>query len=663
MLCLDYQTRLFFLIIKKISKIIKIKELKKSKFQVTLIVNENKIKTHIEKSKNSKSHILKIFYQIGKSYSIHTPKTKNDLESFTESLIEFLEKNNQVNFEYILKKFFKGDNGKIPVSILDLAKKTSKMHLGSINYQISNQYGEQLKEMLNCDIELADFFGRRTSLWNFLDEFNEINTSGQFSVDKIFAWIFSSPLDKPLMNRLIYQIYSCRTDLQKNFSMTSKTLELDLWNWFRSFGIYEYKIASLQKLKHFNNYDKSVNDSFKQGNYGINLISHLGEISGISESTQMYVMALEQALIPINYSANTKTRSFHTSTKKNSDGFSHSTNLIIQNGDSIKSVTNNISKEIFEVKRNIGVWAWELSSPPRHFQTNVIKFDEIWCISDFVRNSVSLLLKERRIDYINLKKIPIPITAKSMKNLSKENRLYYDKLFESLNLQKNNYIFFNFDYLSDYYRKNPSGVVKAFLKFKLKGSESNFKLIIKSINATFYRNLHEELITLAKNREDIIIVDGDWEQDMIEYFLIHSKIYMSLHRSEGFGLGMAKAMAYGIPVIATAYSGNLDYMNHNNSFLVDFNLVNIKESTNRNYLESNSKWAEPSIEQAAILVGKIIEDKKLSDSKISEAKIYIENYCSIQNVANTIGDSIVPKKSKTSKFLCMDLKFFGRDLD
>ena len=46
-----------------------------------------------------------------------------------------------------------------------------------------------------------------------------------------------------------------------------------------------------------------------------------------------------------------------------------------------------------------------------------------------------------------------------------------------------------------------------------------------------------------------------------------SDCYVSLHRSEGFGLTIAEAMALGKPAIATAYSGNLEFMTAENSYL------------------------------------------------------------------------------------------------
>ena len=73
--------------------------------------------------------------------------------------------------------------------------------------------------------------------------------------------------------------------------------------------------------------------------------------------------------------------------------------------------------------------------------------------------------------------------------------------------------------------------------------------------------------------------------------------YVSLHRSEGFGLTMAEAMFFGKPVIATGYSGNLDFMSADNSILIPYE----KTPLLRDYMvyRKGSFWAEPSIAAAA----------------------------------------------------------------
>src|SRR4029077_21261732 len=76
--------------------------------------------------------------------------------------------------------------------------------------------------------------------------------------------------------------------------------------------------------------------------------------------------------------------------------------------------------------------------------------------------------------------------------------------------------------------------------------------------------------------------------------------YISLHRSEGLGLGMAHAMYLGKPVIATNYSGNLEFMNSDNSLLVDCTMTELNEDSGP--YERGTRWAEPNVEHAANLL-------------------------------------------------------------
>src|SRR5262249_29627249 len=82
--------------------------------------------------------------------------------------------------------------------------------------------------------------------------------------------------------------------------------------------------------------------------------------------------------------------------------------------------------------------------------------------------------------------------------------------------------------------------------------------------------------------------------------------YVSLHRSEGFGLTMAEAMALGKPVIATRYSGNLDFMTDDNSLLVDCRPVPVARSAH--LYRTGCTWAEPSVEHAAQLMRRVADD-------------------------------------------------------
>ena len=78
----------------------------------------------------------------------------------------------------------------------------------------------------------------------------------------------------------------------------------------------------------------------------------------------------------------------------------------------------------------------------------------------------------------------------------------------------------------------------------------------------------------------------------------NSDIVLSLHRAEGFGLIPAEAMLLGKPVIATGWSGNLQFMDGECAALVDYQLVPVRDPR-QVYDIPGAHWAEPNHEQAA----------------------------------------------------------------
>src|SRR5205823_1547928 len=123
------------------------------------------------------------------------------------------------------------------------------------------------------------------------------------------------------------------------------------------------------------------------------------------------------------------------------------------------------------------------------------------------------------------------------------------------------------------------------------------QLVIKSTNGRSNLGDLERLRMAAAERPDVHVIDGYLTTDE-KHSLMHAcDAYVSLHRAEGFGLTPAEAMSLGKPVIATRYSGNLDFMNDENSYLVSFELVPIPSDCDP-YPEGGL-WAEPNVEEAA----------------------------------------------------------------
>jgi glycosyltransferase involved in cell wall biosynthesis len=101
-----------------------------------------------------------------------------------------------------------------------------------------------------------------------------------------------------------------------------------------------------------------------------------------------------------------------------------------------------------------------------------------------------------------------------------------------------------------------------------------------------------------------------------------------LHRSEGLGLTMAEAMLLGKPVIATRYSGNLDFMDDGNSLLVDYNMTPVGSEC-LPYM-ADAVWADPSEEHAGQLMRHVFENQTWAQELGQKAQQDMQNRYSSQ---------------------------------
>ena len=301
-----------------------------------------------------------------------------------------------------------------------------------------------------------------------------------------------------------------------------------------------------------------------------------------------------------------------------SDTGNHNIELYCINADQIPLFLSppKLSKNLN--KYRIGYWFWELSNFPIDWLEAFDYVDEIWVPTNFIQETVSKATNKPVIH------IPVAVEFDISRN-------YHRKEFGLPN--KDFLYLFSYDFHSFSSRKNPRGVLKAFLEEFDKSGE-NVGLVIKTIYGEHHSEDFNALLELTRGDDRIHVINKGLSRDEMYGLIGVCDCYVSLHRSEGFGLGMAEAMYLGKPVIGTGYSGNLDFMNTTNSGLVDFELISVGYGE---YPHANGQvWANPSIKNARVLMRKVFSDQNFRERIAGNGKATIMEYHSFQRVGGEI---------------------------
>lgn len=170
-------------------------------------------------------------------------------------------------------------------------------------------------------------------------------------------------------------------------------------------------------------------------------------------------------------------------------------------------------------------------------------------------------------------------------------------------------VFFNFDYGSSYCRKNPDAVLRAFAAAF--PNDKNAKLLFKTMNAQRFPHKAQALVDLARalHVEDRMITVNSYLTQCELYGLTAAvDVYVSLHRGEGFGLGVAEAMYLSKPVIVTNFSSTTEFCNYQTAFPIRYSTAAVPDREEHAYLKHVKTCAEPSVEETASVLKKLRQD-------------------------------------------------------
>lgn len=456
-----------------------------------------------------------------------------------------------------------------------------------------------------------DARGRRALRRTYLDDEADeratsfVNPFSSAGAEDVVERLLRPSPNAPAVPSYLAEIWNERADLRVAFPRIDSIDAKRFLDWVRTQGVREHDIppqlipGDLPEVRTPTTHAKTLAP-------GVNVYGYAFAESGTGQIVRSVVAALAAEGIP--YAVVPFTRTISRQQREFRDlgaaAPSFDTNLICVNADQVPLFFESMHAQLLPGARNIGLWAWEVEDLPAEMARNERYLDAVWGISEFTAATLARSLTKP------VRAFPLPVVVPKVQPRTRA----------ELGMPDGFLFLFCFDYDSVFRRKNPLATIAAFQRaFR---DRNDVVLYIKTTNADRHAAESEALRAAVRGATNIVVRDAYLTSD--EYFsmLEACDCYVSLHRSEGFGLTVAEAMALGKPVISTAYSSTLEFANESNSFPVPARIVEVGDDAPP--YPPHSRWADPDVDAAAEQMARVYDDRHGAAAMGARARADIE---------------------------------------
>jgi glycosyltransferase involved in cell wall biosynthesis len=282
-------------------------------------------------------------------------------------------------------------------------------------------------------------------------------------------------------------------------------------------------------------------------------------------------------------------------------------NIFCLNGDEVEPALAHLATDVPREGVSVVYPLWELSRYPKQWAEQLSRFDEIWAPSRFTYDAIRASV------------------SKPVVHMPLAGEVRVDKLLgrRHFGVPESSFVFlFFFDFSSYVKRKNPLAALRAFEELCSRYPSEDVCLVIKMKGGDARHGDYEcvrDYFKASKNK--VVVIDSLLSDVEIKSLMWCCDCFLSLHRSEGFGFGLISAMFLGKPVVATGYSGNLDFMTTENSCLVQHTMAPVPEGAYPFW--EGQVWAEPDIDDAVDKMIRLVSDPEYARNVGIEASRHI----------------------------------------
>lgn len=355
---------------------------------------------------------------------------------------------------------------------------------------------------------------------------------------------------------------------------------------------------------------------------GVNLVGYFRAQFGLAECARAYARALMAAGIPVAFhdvdlgiphDRGERSLLHHFGT-----ALPHPVTILFVNPDYLAQALEEIGPERLQSSYLIGCWFWELERLPESWLPALEQVDEVMVATLFVEQATKSVTDKPILN------VPIPLSPLPDSGLQRAD----------FGMDPDAFVFlFTFDFSSWVWRKNPLAVVTAF-KRAFAADRNDVQLLIKSSNGFRHPEWFKMVLDAVDGDPRILLRDDVIERPHLIALQRCADAYVSLHRAEGFGMGMAESMSMAKPVIATAWSGNMSFMDADSAALVDYLMIPVEPGQYRD--GDGQRWAEADTQQAAQWMLRLADHPEEARQLGERGRVHVEEVLSPQRVAATI---------------------------
>lgn len=366
---------------------------------------------------------------------------------------------------------------------------------------------------------------------------------------------------------------------------------------------------------------------------GVNVVGPLRDESGVGEASRAVVAALDAAgvpVLPIQPPGDSPSRREIPFRVHPLAAAGFPITVLCLTAYETPGFAEAAGPAFFGGRHTIGLWWWEVEAFPPPMRAAFDWVDEVWVGSEHILRAVA---PEAASHGVASTRMRIPVRRAAPTRLRRGD----------LGLPSDEFVFLTvFGYYSSVVRKNPMGAIEAFTRAF--GPGEGASLFVKCIDHRSHPEEHAALLKAAEAHPNIHVQAGYADRDVVDALVQCSDAVVSLHRAEGFGFTPAEAMAQGKPVIATRYSGNLDYMTDANSLLVDARMVEI--GSHGGPYPPGAHWADPDLDAAATAMRRLVGDPGLAERVGARAQQDLARLHGVEAGAHSMRAALEPRADR-----------------